>query len=152
LNRHARYQGAIIRDHHILLIKHVEHETGHAYWIFPGGGREDGETGEECVRREMQEETGLDVRIVSLLTDEPQGYPGSVYQRLKTYLCEPLGGEATPGFEPEPEHAGHYSIVEAKWFDLRSEADWEPILINNPWIYLPLQDIRRKLGYIAKQV
>ena len=60
------------------------------------------------------------------------------------------GGEAKPGFEPEPEHAGHYSIVEAKWFDLRSEADWDTRLINDSWIYLPLQSIRRKLGYLSQ--
>lgn len=150
MNRDTRYQGAIIQNHQILLIKHHEHKTGHEYWIIPGGGREDGETEEECVRREMKEETSFDVRVVSLLTDEPQRYPGSIYQRLKTYLCELLGGEAKPGFEPEPEHAGHYSIVEAKWFDLRSEADWDTRLINDSWIYLPLQSIRRKLGYLSQ--
>ena len=73
-------------------------------------------------------------------------YPGSIYQRLKTYLCELLGGEAKPGFEPEPEHAGHYSIVEAKWFDLRSEADWDTRLINDSWIYLPLRKHSPKIG------
>lgn len=149
MNRHTRYQGAIVRDHQILIIKHHEHQSGHAYWIFPGGGLESGETEEECVRREMQEETSLTVRVISLLMDEPQGYPGSIYQRLKTYLCEPLGGEPSPGYEPEPEAAGHYSIVEAKWFDLCSEADWDPLLVSNPWIYLPMQNIRRKIGYLT---
>ena len=34
------YQGAIIRDHHILLIKHTEHATSRGYWLIPGGGIE----------------------------------------------------------------------------------------------------------------
>ena len=149
MKRQTRYQGAIIYNHQILLIKHHEHKTGHEYWIIPGGGMEPGETEEECVRREMKEETNLDVRVISLLTDEPQGYPGSVYQRLKTYLCEVLGGEASPGSEPEPEASSSYGIVEVKWFDLRSEVDWDMLLVNDPLTYLPLQSIRRKSGYLA---
>jgi hypothetical protein len=76
-------------------------------------------------------------------------HTGGVYQRLKTYLCEPKGGKESPGIEPEPEVANEYSIVEVKWFDLRSEATWDPILVNDPLTYLPLQSVRRKLGYLS---
>jgi ADP-ribose pyrophosphatase YjhB (NUDIX family) len=55
--RHTRYQGAIIKDDKILLIKHTEHESGRSYWVIPGGGREADETEMACVRREMLEET-----------------------------------------------------------------------------------------------
>jgi ADP-ribose pyrophosphatase YjhB (NUDIX family) len=147
VNRHTRYQGAIIRDHHILLIRHREH-TGKTYLIFPGGGIEPGETEEECVQRQMKDETNLDVRIVSLLLDEPD-HPLGVYQRLKTYLCEPNTGVASPGIEPEPEASSHYSIVEVKWFDLRDESTWDSLLVNDPLTYLPLQRIRKKLGYLS---
>ncbi len=55
--RITRYQGAIIRDDHILLIKHKHREDGdeREYWVIPGGGREADETEEECVKREIQE-------------------------------------------------------------------------------------------------
>ncbi len=59
VDRTIRYQGAIIRDDHLLLIKHREHESGREYWILPGGGRESDESEEDCVKRELQEETGL---------------------------------------------------------------------------------------------
>jgi ADP-ribose pyrophosphatase YjhB (NUDIX family) len=60
-DRDIRYQGAIIRDHQILLIKHTtEKDTGTSYWIFPGGGIEPDETEEDCVRREMKGETNLE--------------------------------------------------------------------------------------------
>jgi ADP-ribose pyrophosphatase YjhB (NUDIX family) len=32
----------------------------------PGGGFEPGETPEECIRREMREETGLEVQIAGV--------------------------------------------------------------------------------------
>ena len=51
--RHTRYQGAIIKDDQILLIKHTEHASGRSFWVIPGGGREPGETEMACVAREM---------------------------------------------------------------------------------------------------
>lgn len=39
MSRDIRYQGPIIRDDHILRIKHHEPATGHAYWVVRGGGR-----------------------------------------------------------------------------------------------------------------
>ena len=89
----------------------------------------------------MKEETNLDVRVISLLIDEP-GIPGGVYRQLKTYLCESVRGEAKPGYDPEydpeVEAAGLHGILEVKWFDLRSEEDWDTLLINDHLTYLPL--------------
>ena len=153
LNRRTRYQGAIIKDHHILLIKLRVFPTGKIVWTFPGGGIEPNETEEECVRREMKEETNLEVRVISTLLDEPpeNGEP-QTYLRSRTYLCECIGGEAKPGYDPEYspeiEAAGLHGIIETHWFDLRSEADWDTDLVNDPIIYKPLQQIRKKLGYL----
>lgn len=58
MTRIIRYQGAIIKDHHVLLLRHREHKTGRSYWLFPGGSIEENETEEQCVAREMFEETG----------------------------------------------------------------------------------------------
>ena len=90
MSRLIRYQGAIVHDHHILLIKHREHNTGRSYWLFPGGGIEPGETEEDCVQREMKEETNLDVKVKGILLDKPELDEGSPYQRLQTYLCKPV--------------------------------------------------------------
>ncbi|MDP6501465.1 MAG: NUDIX domain-containing protein [Dehalococcoidales bacterium] len=145
-DRDIRYQGAIIRDHQILLIKHRENEGGRSYWILPRGGIEPGKTEEDCVIREMKEETNLDVRVVSLLLNEPN--PSKrIYRSRKTYLCAPDIGEANPGIESEPEHASWYSIAEVKWFDLRDEFGWDAELIASPLSYGQLQRVRDKLGY-----
>lgn len=56
--------GAIVyRKHHgnteILLVRHIKS----GYWSFPKGHVEEGETEEETARREIKEETGLDVLL-----------------------------------------------------------------------------------------
>ena len=48
----------------------------------------------------------------------------------------------------EVKAAGLHGIIEVRWFDLHSEATWDPALINDPIIYLPLQRVRKKLGYL----
>ncbi len=147
-NRDTRYQGAIVQNHNILLIRHRENKSGRSYWILPGGGMEPGETEEDCVRREMKEETNLEVEVVSLLLTEPN--PSKhVYRSRKTYLCTPNTGEASPGIEPEPEAASWYSIAEVKWFDLRDESGWDTELITDPLTYNQLQSVRKKLNYIS---
>jgi ADP-ribose pyrophosphatase YjhB (NUDIX family) len=145
--REIRCQGAIVRDGHILLLRHSEHESGRSYWILPGGGIEPGESEEDCVRREVKEETNLDVRIVSLLLNDPNPTK-NVYRFRKTYLCEPEVGEASPGLEPELDAASWYSIAEVKWFDLKDEAGWDRAAVDDPITYGQLQRVRTKLGYL----
>jgi 8-oxo-dGTP pyrophosphatase MutT (NUDIX family) len=146
MSRSIRYQGAILRNDQILLIQHSEHAGGRSYWLLPGGGREDGETEEQCVIREMKEETGLDVKVERLLMEEPE-HPGGAYKRHKTYLCTILSGEAHPGYEPEPEVAAHYRIAEVGWFDLHDEARWGEKVIADPFTYPELKQIQAILGY-----
>jgi 8-oxo-dGTP pyrophosphatase MutT (NUDIX family) len=144
--RIVRYQGAIVRDHHILLIKLYNTIKRRGHWLVPGGGREDGETEEQCVRREMREETHLDVAVERLLLDEP-GNPGGIYQRYKTYLCRPIAGEARPGCEPEPEAARIYIIQDVRWLDLQDETAWGLEVTDDPITYPLLQRIQSALGY-----
>jgi ADP-ribose pyrophosphatase YjhB (NUDIX family) len=146
VSRHTRYQGLIIQDNQILLIKHSQRATGLSYWVIPGGGLDGSETEEECVIREMKEETNLDVKIEQLAFDEPSPV-GGVYKWRKSYICIPVSGEASPGYEPEPEAAAHYSISEVRWFDLRNASDWEEELKDDPFTYPQLIALRSFLGY-----
>jgi 8-oxo-dGTP pyrophosphatase MutT (NUDIX family) len=145
--RPIRYQGAIIKDDQILLIRHTEHASGRTYWVIPGGGRERDETEFECVMREMLEETNLTVAVKGLLVESC--LPNDHYNKMrKTYLCEIVSGQASPGYEPEKDAAALYAITEVAWFDLRSEASWEASILDNPIAYPVLQEIRRALGYL----
>jgi 8-oxo-dGTP diphosphatase len=148
--RHTRYQGLIVENDHVLLIKHTEHTTGRSYWVIPGGGLDGDETEEECVIREVREETNLDVKIERLLLDE-SGHPDGVYRWRKTFLCTPVGGHPSPGFEPELEASGRYAITEVRWFDLQEETDWGDDLLADPFTYPQLVDARVKLGYVHPQ-
>lgn len=142
--RSTRYQGAIIWEGKILLIRHQEHNHGRDYWLLPGGGRLDDESEEQCVVREIKEETNLDVQVVRLLLDMRLDNPG-VYQRFKTYLCHPISGNAHPGYEPEPEAARIYAIVEVKWIDQWDENTWGDKITGDPITYPLLKRIQQAL-------
>lgn len=144
--RTTRYQAAIMRGAEILLIRHREHAGGRSYWVIPGGGRETGETETECVRREVLEETHLEVSVQALLLDEPPFVDnGGVYQRFKTYLCRALTQDAAPGYEPEPEASALYAIVEVAWFNLADETTWNDLIINDPVTAPVLRRLRTAL-------
>lgn len=144
--RHTRYQGLIIRDDNVLLIQHSSHTGEWSHWLLPGGGLEMGETPEECVIREMKEETLLDVEVVRLVLDEP-GHPDSAYQRRKSYLCRVISGKEAPGFEPELEASSVYAITDVRWLDLLDEGSWGSEIREDPYIYPQLIRVQQLLGY-----
>lgn len=63
--------GAIIQDdmERVLLVKHKKEREGYwqGKWICPGGELEDGERIEDGIRREVKEETKLDIELVTPL-------------------------------------------------------------------------------------
>ncbi len=148
MKRETRYQAAIIKDNHILLIRHQECATGRSYWLLPGGGREPHETEEACVQREAQEETGLNVSVERLILDEDDIPFEVYYKRLKTYLCRADTGDPKPGYDPESASAQQHSIAEVRWLALRSWALWDDSITNDPIIFPLLQRIRAVLGYV----
>ena len=70
-NHTVRVTGVLLHADKILL---VQQQTESRAWSLPGGKLEPGETLEEGLIREMQEETGLDVRLIKQLyvCDKPE--------------------------------------------------------------------------------
>ena len=143
MQRDIRYQAVIFKDHRVLLLR-IE-EEGQAFWVIPGGGREGSESEEECVIREVWEETHLQVEVERLILDEkvPQD---PFYDRHKTYLCQIVGGVARPGIEPELGDA-ESPIKDIGWFDLRAVDSWDALGASPPFAFSLLKRIRERLGY-----
>jgi 8-oxo-dGTP diphosphatase len=55
----------LLRGAEILLMRH--RWLGLSYWVLPGGAVKDGETVADCARREMREETGLEMELGKLV-------------------------------------------------------------------------------------
>lgn len=94
----------------ILLVREESAEGKEAFWSTPGGFAEKGETPEDCVHREAQEESGVTVRITALtkvvtcyVIHEGRVLPFTFFQ----FEAEHLAWRPKPGKR----------IQEAAWFD-----------------------------------
>ena len=61
-------------------------------WEFPGGKIEPGESREVALKREIQEELGVDIAIENLLCTTEYDYP-SFHLTMHCYLCSVTSGE-----------------------------------------------------------
>lgn len=88
--------GVVIHQQEGLVLVRRAHPPFQGFWALPGGFVEEGERCEEAVVREVLEETGLKVEVVSLLGvysnpgRDPRGHTVSV-----VYLCTITGGHLT---------------------------------------------------------
>ncbi len=144
MNRQVRYQGALVEDGRCLLLYYRPHNRD-AFWLLPGGGREEGESATACVARELWEETRVHVRVERLLFEWPLNLPHVSYTRLLTYLCSRLSGLPAPGEEPSQPDAPRGRIERVAWFSLRDDVDWP-----SPRSWRP--ETREQLLHIAKEL
>src|SRR5690606_4935921 len=112
----------IVAEGQVLLIRR-KYEPLAGQWSLPGGGVELGETLEECVAREMREETGLEVEIGPVIevfdriTRDADGRVQYHYV-LVDYLCWPIGGTLRAGSDVDdarfvaPEDLAAYDLTE----------------------------------------
>ena len=94
--------GAIVLRRGSVLMAQRGKEPLKGWWSLPGGALELGETLQEAVRREMMEETGLEIRPVRvfeiferIMRDETGR--AEYHYVLIDYMCRVTGGTLRPG-------------------------------------------------------
>ncbi len=67
--------GLVFRNGLLLIAERRPQDHLGGLWEFPGGKREPGESPEDCLRRELMEELGIEVEIKELLETVAHDYP-----------------------------------------------------------------------------
>lgn len=93
-----RVAPVILQDGRLLLVRHTKGDR--TYWLLPGGGVEYGESLAEALRREVQEETGLEVEVGALLFANDSIPPDRSRHVVNLYfLARVVGGALEVGDE-----------------------------------------------------
>lgn len=106
----------ILKDGRVLATRRSPAMPLPGKWEFPGGKLHDGESEEDCIRREIREELALDIRLLKKLTPSPWDY-GTFAITLIPFVAECTGGVL---------HLAEHS--EARWLtkDELPALDWAP--------------------------
>ena len=105
---HEKSCGAIVyRKYHgnteILLIKHIN--SGH--WSFPKGHVEGDETEEETAKREIMEETGIDVNLDTTFREIVSYSPRKDTQKIVVYF---IGKAKNTDYTPQEEEIAEHTL------------------------------------------
>lgn len=93
--------GALIFRRNRILLAQRGKQPLLGWWSLPGGVLETGETLEDGIRREVREETGLEVKPLEIATVFERIIPDAkgrteYHYVLIDYVCRVIGGEAQP--------------------------------------------------------
>lgn len=87
--KHFTASALVLHNNKVLLVNHIKLGV----WLYPGGHVEDNETPDQTVIREVKEETGLDVEIISQRDKNLSHIKSDVHSLHIPYafLCELVG-------------------------------------------------------------
>lgn len=95
---------AVRKEKQILLAQHPRHRNG-MYTVI-AGFLEVGETLEQCVAREVKEETGVNVKNIEYFASQPWAFPSSM---MMGFTAEYESGVLKPDYS---------ELSDAQWFDI----------------------------------
>ncbi|WP_394128570.1 NAD(+) diphosphatase [Vibrio hepatarius] len=103
---------AVRKQGQILLAQHPRHRNG-MYTVI-AGFVEVGETLEQCVAREVKEETGINVKNIEYFASQPWAFPSSL---MMGFVAEYHSGQLKPDYS---------ELSDARWFDFNALPDVAP--------------------------
>ncbi len=85
----------IVKDNTIFIAKRGPEGRFAHRWEFPGGKIEPGESPEECLAREIEEEFGIEVNVEDFFTESLHTFPGGQIL-VHAFFCRWVGGSIHP--------------------------------------------------------
>ena len=85
--------GILVRDGKILVCQRTRHQTMPMKWEFPGGKIEDGEQPRDALRRELEEELGIEATIGEEIARIRHEYKGGGAVELRFFLVTEYRGQ-----------------------------------------------------------
>ena len=129
--KHRISVGVIVEEaERLLLVRHVK-AGAYDFWVAPGGGLQGTESLLIGARREVREETGLDVEPRALAYVEELVDPETRY--VKFWFVGSARGGVLRADQPE---AARERITEAAWLSRRELAErivFPPVLLDRYW-------------------
>jgi 8-oxo-dGTP diphosphatase len=83
----------IFKDGKVLVCQRTRHQTMPLKWEFPGGKIEEGEQPRDALRRELDEELGIDAEIGEEVSRIVHEYPGGGSVELRFFVVHEYRGE-----------------------------------------------------------
>jgi len=83
----------ILKDDKLLICQRTRHQTMPLKWEFPGGKIEDGEQPRDALRRELDEELGIEARIGDEVERVLHEYPNGASVELRFFAVREYAGE-----------------------------------------------------------
>jgi ADP-ribose pyrophosphatase YjhB (NUDIX family) len=108
--------GAVVRDGKVLFVRR-NYEPSKGTWTLPGGFAEHIETLDEAVKRELREETGVEVKVLGVVGVRTR-YTEKHGAVLVIFRCALIAGEPL---------ADDYEISAAEFFDAEQIRTLEPV-------------------------
>ncbi|MBQ3494674.1 MAG: NUDIX domain-containing protein [Clostridia bacterium] len=109
----------IIENQKVLLMfrRKIDGDEVKEYYVVPGGGQDEGETLEQTVKRELNEELGVEIEIVNFVGEETFKQSNSHY-----FLCKITKGTPALGGE-ELDRMTQENFYQPQWVEIEKLDD-----------------------------
>jgi 8-oxo-dGTP diphosphatase len=108
----------IVKDGKLLVCQRTRHQTMPLKWEFPGGKIEEGEQPRNALRRELEEELGIQASIGDEIVRLQHRYPNGMAVELRFFIVREYQGEIENRIFRDlqwasPRDLGSYDFLEA---------------------------------------